>query len=66
MRDRISQSELAYLWTTVRRVSKDFEREIEKLFLEEHISKTWIYADCGKRSKAPEAKCVTVKLIKSI
>lgn len=52
MRDRTSHAELAYLWTTVRRVSKFFEQEIENLFLEIHVGKTWIYADCGKRSKA--------------
>ena len=58
MRGRKSQSELAYLWTAVRLVSKDFEREIEKLFLEEHIGKTWIYADCGKQVKARKAECL--------
>ena len=40
MRDRKSQAELAYLWTSVRRVSKDFEREIEKLYHEEHLGRT--------------------------
>ena len=52
MRDRKSQAELAYLWTSVRRVSKDFEREIEKLYHEEHLGRTWIHADCGKQFKA--------------
>lgn len=58
MCDRKSQAELAYLWTTVRQVSKDFEREIEKLFLKEHLGKTWIHADCGRRFKDLEAECL--------
>ena len=54
-------NELAYLWTTVRRVSKGLDREIENLFLEEHIGKTWIYSDCGKSCKTPEADHLILK-----
>ncbi|KAL9070521.1 MAG: hypothetical protein Q9161_004818 [Pseudevernia consocians] len=50
MRDRKSQAELAYLWTSVRRVSKDFEREIEKLYHEEHLGRTWIHADWERKN----------------
>ena len=50
MRDRKSQAELAYLWMTVRHVSRDFQAEIERLFREEHLGKTWIHAGCGKPS----------------
>ena len=53
MRDRKSQAELAYLWITVRRVSKDFERAVEKIFRAEHIGETRIYADSGKQSILP-------------
>ena len=49
MRDRKSQAELAYLWMTVRRVSKQFEWAVEKIFREEHIEKTWIFVDSGMR-----------------
>lgn len=52
MRDCKSQAELAYLWTTLRRVSKGFEREIEKFFYGEHLGRTWIHADCGQQFKA--------------
>ncbi len=62
MRDRKSQAELAYLWTTVRRVSKLFEQEIEKLFREVHLGKKWIHADCGKRFRAIGGKKVRVCL----
>ena len=47
MRDCKSQAELAYLWITVRRVSKQFESAVEKLFREEHLGKTWIFANSG-------------------
>ena len=53
MRDRKSQAELAYLWITVRRVSKQFEWAVEKLFRAEHLWKTRIYADSGKASVLP-------------
>lgn len=66
MRDRKSQAELAYLWTTVRRVSKAFEQEIEKLFLEEHLEKTWIHVDCGKRSISLRDGCPGLPIINGI
>lgn len=51
LRDRKSQAELAYLWLTVRHVSTLFKAEIEKLFIEYHLEKTTIYADCGKHPR---------------
>lgn len=48
LRERKTQEDLTYLWTTVRHVSKVFRDEIEKLFVEKHMGKTWLHADCGK------------------
>ena len=50
MRDRKSQTELAYLWITLRRVSKQFKWAVEKLFRDKHIGETRIFADSGKLS----------------
>ena len=56
MRDRKSQAELAYLWITVRRVSKQFEWAVENLFRKEHFGKTWIFANSGTRSTLTPAE----------
>ena len=49
-RDSKTQEDLTYLWLTVRHVSTLFRDEIEKLFMEEHMGKIWLHADCGKLS----------------
>lgn len=51
-RQRKSQDELAYLWTTVRYVSRQFRNEIEEIFRTEHLPKTWLHIDTGERVPA--------------
>ena len=48
LRERKSQDELQYLWTEVRRVSKQFQEEIEEIFRTEHLPKTWLHFDTGE------------------
>lgn len=37
LRDRKRQTDLTYLWTVVRHVSTLFKKEVEKIFIEEHV-----------------------------
>ena len=37
------QTELAYLWTVIRLVSRWFKFEIENIFKTEHLPKTWLH-----------------------
>ena len=50
LRSRKSQSELEYLWGTVRLVSSRFKDAIEKIFREEHLPKMWLHFGHGKRT----------------
>lgn len=43
LRDRKSQDELTYLWTTLRHVSRQFKEEIEEIFRTEHLPKVLLY-----------------------
>lgn len=45
LRERQSQEELTYLWTTARHVCRQFKEEIEEIFRTEHLPKTWLYID---------------------
>lgn len=42
-----SQDELAFMWMTIRNVSKHFQAEVERVFKNEHVSKTRLLGDCG-------------------
>ncbi len=48
--DGPSQNELAFLWMTVRNVSKSIRNEVERVFRKEHIRKTKLICDCGMSS----------------
>ncbi len=37
LRDGKSQTDLTYIWTVVRHVSTLFKKEVEKIFIEEHV-----------------------------
>ena len=52
-RHRKSPDELTYLWTTVRRVSRQFKEEIEEIFRTEHLPKTWLHVDISESLFAP-------------
>lgn len=48
--DGPSQDDLAFLWMTVRNVSKSLRNEVERVFTKEHIGKTKLIGDCGMSS----------------
>ena len=48
LRDRKSQDELTYLWTTVRHVCRQFKEEMEEIFRMEHLPKTWLHFNISK------------------
>lgn len=45
--DGPSQDELAFLWMTVRNVSKSLRNEVERVFRKEHIGKAKLIGDCA-------------------
>jgi len=45
MRHQKSPDDLTYLWTTARQVCKQFKVEIEAMFRQEHLPKTWLLFD---------------------
>ena len=46
LREHKSQEDLTYVWINVRHVWKLLRGEIDEIFMEEDMEKTWLYADC--------------------
>jgi len=48
LRDLESSTDLTYLWTIARHFSTLFGKEVEKIFMEEHLPKTWLEFEYSK------------------